>query len=91
MQVLSTRKRKDVEVADIKVQVCLFAFDCLYLNGEMLLQRPLTERRKALLEAVKEKPGELQYALYKVQSPIQLSRCSDMHDRGGYPVSVAAR
>ena len=66
MQVLSTRKRKDVEVADIKVQVCLFAFDCLYLNGEMLLQRPLTERRKALLEAVREKPGELQYALYKV-------------------------
>ena len=66
MQVLSTRKRKDVEVADIKVQVCLFAFDCLYLNGEMLLQRPLTERRKALLEAVEEKPGELQYALYKV-------------------------
>ena len=69
MQVLSTRKRKDVEVADIKVQVCLFAFDCLYLNGEMLLQRPLTERRAALLEAVEEKPGELQYALYKVCGP----------------------
>lgn len=66
LQVLSTRKRKDVEVADIKVQVCLFAFDCLYLNGDMLLQRPLTERRAALLEAVEEKPGELQYALYKV-------------------------
>ena len=82
MQVLSTRKRKDVEVADIKVQVCLFAFDCLYLNGEMLLQRPLTERRKALLEAVKEKPGELQYALYKVQSPAQLPRCNKTHDRG---------
>ena len=66
VQVLSTRKRKDVEVADIKVQVCLFAFDCLYLDGEMLLQRPLTERRAALLRAVEEKPGELQYALYKV-------------------------
>ncbi len=69
MQVLSTRKRKDVEVADIKVQVCLFAFDCLYLDGEMLLQRPLTERRAALLRAVEEKPGELQYALYKVCRP----------------------
>lgn len=67
MQVLSTRKRKDVEVADITVQVCLFAFDCLYLDGEMLLQRPLTERRAALLKAVHEKPGELQYALYKVR------------------------
>ncbi|CAK0786390.1 hypothetical protein CVIRNUC_009603 [Coccomyxa viridis] len=70
-QVLSTRKRKDVEVADIKVQVCLFAFDCLYLNGEMLLQRPLTERRKALLEAVEEKPGELQYALYKTSTDVE--------------------
>ena len=67
-QVLSTRKRKDVEVADIKVQVCLFAFDCLYLNGDMLLQRPLTERRAALQQAVEEKPGELQYALFKVSA-----------------------
>ena len=78
MQVLSTRKRKDVEVADIKVQVCLFAFDCLYLNGEMLLQRPLTERRKALLEAVEEKPGELQYALYKVCCHICLPKRSNV-------------
>ena len=56
-------------MADIKVQVCLFAFDCLYLNGDMLLQRPLTERRAALQQAVEEKPGELQYALFKVSAP----------------------
>lgn len=66
VQVLSTRKRKDVEVADIKVQVCLFAFDCLYLNGETLLQKPLTQRREAMHKAVAEKLGELQYAVYKV-------------------------
>ena len=65
---LSTRKRKDVEVADIKVQVCLFAFDCLYLNGTMLLQQPLTERRAALSQAVSEKPGELQFASFKACS-----------------------
>ncbi|CAL8463942.1 g3477 [Coccomyxa elongata] len=70
-QVLSTRKRKDVEVADIKVQVCLFAFDCLYLNGTMLLQRPLTERRAALSQAVHEKPGELQYALFKTSTDVE--------------------
>ena len=35
-QVLTTRKRKDVKEEDIKVQVCIFAFDLLYLNGEVI-------------------------------------------------------
>ena len=65
-QVLSTRARKDVKVADIKVQVCLYAFDCLYLNGQVLVDRPLTERREALYSAIQEKPGELFYATAKV-------------------------
>lgn len=36
-QELSKRKRKDVKVEDVKVKVCLFAFDLLYLNGEVSL------------------------------------------------------
>ena len=34
-QILSTRKRKDVSSSNIAVQVCIFAFDLLYLNGEV--------------------------------------------------------
>ena len=34
-QELSKRKRKDVKVEDIQVRVCLFAFDLLYVNGEV--------------------------------------------------------
>lgn len=34
-QQLMTRKRKDVKTEDIKVKVCVFAFDLLYLNGEV--------------------------------------------------------
>lgn len=34
-QKLTTRKRKDVKAEDIKVKVHLFAFDLLYLNGEV--------------------------------------------------------
>lgn len=49
-QVLSTRKRKDVSTEDVKVQVCLFAFDLLFLNGRALIREPLRTRRSLLHE-----------------------------------------
>ncbi|KAJ1402455.1 Nucleic acid-binding, OB-fold [Sesbania bispinosa] len=45
-QVLSTRARKNVTMSDIKVDVCVFAFDLLYLNGQALLQENLKIRRE---------------------------------------------
>ena len=44
-QILSTRKRKNEKVEDVKVQVVIQAFDILYLNGKPVLQKPLIERR----------------------------------------------
>jgi len=42
-QVLSTRKRKDVQLAEVTVKVILFGFDVLYLDGEVgLCFLPLT-------------------------------------------------
>ncbi|KAF8969544.1 hypothetical protein BGZ46_010656 [Entomortierella lignicola] len=61
-QVLSTRKRKDVKEEDIKVQVCIFAFDLLYLNGESLLREPLAKRRELLTEHFSEVYGEFAFA-----------------------------
>lgn len=43
---LSTRARKNVEIEDITVGVCIFAFDLLYLNGQALLQENLRVRRE---------------------------------------------
>lgn len=34
-QQLMTRKRKDVKAEDVKVKVCVFAFDLLFFNGEV--------------------------------------------------------
>ena len=34
-QQLMTRKKKDVKAEDIKVKVCVFAFDLLFYNGEV--------------------------------------------------------
>ncbi|KAI8336881.1 ATP-dependent DNA ligase [Choanephora cucurbitarum] len=61
-QVLSTRKRKDVKEEDITVRVAIFAFDCLYLNGESLLQQPLQQRRARLREAFQETTDEFYFA-----------------------------
>eukprot|EP01018_Ginkgo_biloba_P020633 Gb_15949 [translate_table: standard] len=61
-QVLSTRARKGVIVSDIKVQVCVFAFDLLYLNGQELLQQQLKARRELLYDSFQEVAGEFQLA-----------------------------
>lgn len=61
-QILSTRKRKDANESDIKVQVCVFMFDLLYLNGEPLVTRPFKERRDLLKNHFKEHEGEWLFA-----------------------------
>ncbi|XP_027191804.1 DNA ligase 1 isoform X2 [Cicer arietinum] len=61
-QVLSTRARKNVALSDIKVEVCIFAFDMLYLNGKALLQENLKIRREHLYASFEEESGFLQFA-----------------------------
>uniref|UniRef100_A0A8C5ASC6 DNA ligase n=1 Tax=Gadus morhua TaxID=8049 RepID=A0A8C5ASC6_GADMO len=63
-QVLTTRKRKDVDASEIKVQVCIYAFDLLYLNGESLVRQPLSRRRALLKESFSETEGEFVFARY---------------------------
>ena len=55
-QTLTNRAKKDVDIGSIKVDVCLFAFDLMYLNGEELLDRPFRERRGLLRSMFVEKP-----------------------------------
>uniref|UniRef100_A0A1A9VZR1 DNA ligase 1 n=1 Tax=Glossina brevipalpis TaxID=37001 RepID=A0A1A9VZR1_9MUSC len=61
-QILTTRKRKNVDIDEIKVQVCVYAFDLLYLNGEPLVSKPFAERRKLLKEHFLEQEGVWKFA-----------------------------
>ncbi|RMZ81843.1 hypothetical protein DV738_g2136, partial [Chaetothyriales sp. CBS 135597] len=47
-QTLTNRAKKGVDINSIQVDVCLFAFDLMYLNGQSLLDRPFRERRGLL-------------------------------------------
>lgn len=61
-QVLSTRARKNVAMSDIKVDVCIFAFDMLYLNGRPLIQEQLKVRIESLYDSFVEEAGFFQFA-----------------------------
>jgi DNA ligase 1 len=57
-QTLANRARKDVAIGSVKVNVCIFAFDLMYLNGEPLLDRPFRERRELLRSLFTEVPNQ---------------------------------
>ena len=69
-QILSTRKRKDVAEEDVTVQVALFAFDLLFLNGEPLLKKPFIERRARLRETFAPREGFFMFAHSKDSSDV---------------------
>ncbi|KAL0210594.1 hypothetical protein RCL1_005030 [Eukaryota sp. TZLM3-RCL] len=70
-QKLSTRARKDVTTENIEVNVCLFAFDCIYLNGQSLLHEPFITRRKFLHENFIEIQGKFHFAVFENCSSVE--------------------
>ncbi|KAI0480644.1 ATP-dependent DNA ligase [Xylariaceae sp. FL0804] len=63
-QQLMSRKKKDVKIEDVKVKVCVFAFDLLFLNGEAIVEKPLRERRELMHTAFKPIEGEFSFATH---------------------------
>ncbi|KOB86863.1 hypothetical protein PFDG_02427 [Plasmodium falciparum Dd2] len=70
-QVLTTRKRKDVDIENIKVKVCLFPFDLICCNGIPVIKEPLAVRRKLLYSLLKSKDGVLSYATHSEMNNIE--------------------
>lgn len=55
-QTLANRARKDVVIGSVSIDVCLYSFDLMYLNGEELMDRPFRERRSLLRSLFVEIP-----------------------------------
>mmetsp|Transcript_41747 Transcript_41747/g.163808 ORF Transcript_41747/g.163808 Transcript_41747/m.163808 type:complete len:734 (-) Transcript_41747:733-2934(-) len=60
-QSLQTRARRDVSVAEVKVAVCIFAFDLLYFD-KPLIHDPLKQRREKLRACFKQKEPHFAFA-----------------------------
>ena len=63
-QILSTRKRTEENAESASVSVIVQAFDLMYLNGQSLLDRTLSERRGLLLEHFRPVQNKFQFATY---------------------------
>jgi len=53
---------QDASEAEIRVQVQLFAFDLIYLNGESMVKKPLIERRRLLHDHFQPIQGQFSFA-----------------------------
>ncbi|KAJ8922088.1 hypothetical protein NQ315_008729 [Exocentrus adspersus] len=53
-------KHKKTEFKD--ATVCLFVFDCIYYNGESLVKKPLSHRKKILQENMMEIPNHVVFS-----------------------------
>lgn len=53
------------------LQVVLYCFDCLYLNGRVLMREPLHARRAAMLEAIEPQEGKIAFATYKTSRDLE--------------------
>ncbi|XP_004364857.2 ATP dependent DNA ligase [Capsaspora owczarzaki ATCC 30864] len=60
-QTLSTRARRDVTTNELEVEVCIFAFDLMFLNGQSLLRAPFRHRNMLLRTTFAERPGFFQF------------------------------
>jgi DNA ligase 1 len=61
-QILSTRKKTEESAETAKVQVIVQAFDLMYLNGQSLLTKSLSERRELMFQHFQAVPGKFQFA-----------------------------
>jgi len=64
-QILSTRGRKNISIEDIKVNVCIYPFDCILHNDKPIVRETLEVRRNHLWKCLSELEGRVKFASYR--------------------------
>ncbi|XP_012282561.1 DNA ligase 3 isoform X2 [Orussus abietinus] len=65
-------KHKKAEFKD--ANVCLFIFDCIYYNGDLLMEKPMKERRRILMDRITEIPNRIMLSeTREIQDPKHLT------------------
>ena len=60
-----SRAKKNVEIDNIQNQVCVFLFDCIFLNGKSLLENTLKSRRDSLYSIINKIQNKVDYVVSK--------------------------
>ncbi|XP_071109964.1 DNA ligase 3-like [Haliotis cracherodii] len=67
-----------------EAKVCLFVFDCLHINGENLMDRPIKKRRAILQDNMQEIPNRIMFSEYEhIKKPSDLQSMMDKVFREG--------
>jgi len=61
-QAMTHRSKKNVTADDLKIKLCIYAFDLLYINNEPLINEDFITRRTRLHESLKEVKGQMHFA-----------------------------
>lgn len=61
-QVLQHRGRKNIDIKEVTIAVCVFAFDIMYLNGVPVLSKTLRQRRQLLVDHFTPIDGKFRFA-----------------------------
>ncbi len=72
-QTIQRKRKHGVNKKVEEIPLKLFAFDLMYINGESILDKPFTERRKRLNEIIKKDSKVIRISEgYKVKTPGEL-------------------
>jgi len=79
------RKRKhDIADAAIRIPIRLMTFDLLYLNGESLLSKPLSERKQRLASMISSKSSTIKLSpMTEISDPMEVEKLFDTYIADG--------